>query len=65
MISESEATVSTVLPAQPQHNGGVAIEREMGTHQRGLIDTCLEEGQFDSAIALLDQLRSSIYKPHV
>jgi pentatricopeptide repeat protein len=63
MISSEESTL-----LQPHHNGGVPsfpVEHEMGTHQRGLIDTCLEEGQFDSAIALLDQLRSSICKPHV
>lgn len=56
-----------MVSAPLQHCGSVAectTEREMGTHQRGLIDTCLEEGQFDSAIALLNQLRSSIYKPH-
>ncbi|KAF9469890.1 hypothetical protein BDZ94DRAFT_1316995 [Collybia nuda] len=66
MIS-SEATDGIKLSLLPRCGGGVSdrvIEREMGTHQRGLIDTCLEEGQFDSAIALLDQLRSSIYKPH-
>ncbi|KAG6888093.1 hypothetical protein C0992_009632 [Termitomyces sp. T32_za158] len=38
-------------------------EHEMSTHQRGLVDTCLEEGQFESAIALLEQLRSPSYKP--
>ncbi|KAG6830455.1 hypothetical protein H0H92_000608 [Tricholoma furcatifolium] len=42
-----------------------AVEREMSTHQRGLVDTCLEEGQFESAIALLEQLRSPNYKPAV
>lgn len=40
-----------------------AIEHEMSAHQRGLVDTCLEEGQFESAIALLEQLRSPSYKP--
>ncbi|KAG6900499.1 hypothetical protein C0993_009809 [Termitomyces sp. T159_Od127] len=39
------------------------IEFEMSAHQRGLVDTCLEEGQFESAIALLEQLRSPTYKP--
>ena len=42
-------------------NGGV--EREMGAYQRGLVDSCFEEGQFESAIDLLKQLRSSNYKP--
>ena len=45
-----------------EHRDG-AVEREMGTHQRGLVDDCLEEGQFESAIDLLKQLRSSNYKP--
>ena len=39
------------------------IERELSAHQRGLVDTCLEEGQFESAIALMEQLRSPNYKP--
>lgn len=39
------------------------VEREMTFHQRGLVDTCLEEGQFESAIDLMDQLRSPHYKP--
>lgn len=38
-------------------------EREMTIHQRGLVDTCFEEGQYESGIALLDQLRSSSFKP--
>ncbi|KAG6850937.1 hypothetical protein H0H93_005806 [Arthromyces matolae] len=38
-------------------------EMLMSTHQRGLVDTCFEEGQFESAIALLEQLRSPRYKP--
>ncbi|KAG6903073.1 hypothetical protein C0995_006260 [Termitomyces sp. Mi166 len=42
-----------------------AVEHEMSTHQRGLVDTCLEEGQFESAIALLEQLRSPSYKPTI
>jgi len=38
-------------------------EREMTRHQRGLVDTCFEEGQYEAAIAVLDQLHSSKYKP--
>ena len=45
-----------------EHRDGT-IEREMSAHQRGLVDTCLEEGQFESAIALMEQLRSPNYKP--
>lgn len=40
-------------------------EREMTIHQRGLVDTCFEEGQYESGIAVLDQLRSSFFKPPV
>jgi len=47
-----------------EHRNG-AVEREMGTRQRGLVDDCLEEGQFQSAIDLLKQLRSSNYKPSI
>ncbi|KAG9316385.1 hypothetical protein JVU11DRAFT_2418 [Chiua virens] len=38
-------------------------EREMTRYQRGLVDTCFEEGQYQSGIAVLDQLRSSTFKP--
>ncbi|TFK44416.1 hypothetical protein BDQ12DRAFT_730480 [Crucibulum laeve] len=40
-------------------------EWEMGTYQRGLADNCFEEGQYDAAIAILEQLRSSTYKPSI
>lgn len=40
-----------------------AVERDMSAHQRGIVDTCLEESQFESAIAVMEQLRSSNYKP--
>lgn len=40
-------------------------EREMTRYQRGLVDTCFEEGQYESGIAVLDQLRSSSFKPPV
>ncbi|KII92900.1 hypothetical protein PLICRDRAFT_37703 [Plicaturopsis crispa FD-325 SS-3] len=38
-------------------------EKEMNKYQRGLVDTCFEEGQYESGIAILDQLRSSKYTP--
>ena len=38
-------------------------EREMSIYQRGLVDTCFEEGQYESGIAVLDQLRSASFKP--
>ncbi len=36
---------------------------ELSTLQRGLIDNCFEEGQYETAIATLDQLRSSEFNP--
>ncbi|KAF5385121.1 hypothetical protein D9615_000897 [Tricholomella constricta] len=42
-----------------------AVERELSNHQRGIVDTCFEEGQFESAIALMEQLRTSNAKPAV
>ncbi|KAI0930290.1 hypothetical protein AcV5_007047 [Taiwanofungus camphoratus] len=44
-------------------NGSGAAERDMTIHQRGLVDTCFEEGQYESGIAVLDQLRSPKYRP--
>ena len=38
-------------------------EREFPRHQRGFVDTCFEEGQFEAAIAVLNELRSSKYRP--
>ncbi|OBZ68031.1 hypothetical protein A0H81_11711 [Grifola frondosa] len=38
-------------------------EREMTIHQRNLVDTCFEEGQYESGISVLDQLRAQKYKP--
>ena len=32
------------------------VERELPGEQRDLVDTCFEEGNFDSAIALLHEL---------
>lgn len=41
-----------------------AVERELTNYQRNLVDTCFEEGNFDSAIALLDELRHPGVKPY-
>ncbi|KAG6378154.1 hypothetical protein JVT61DRAFT_13843 [Boletus reticuloceps] len=38
-------------------------EREMTNRQRSLVDDCFEEGQYESGMAVLDQLRSSSFKP--
>ncbi|KAF8973000.1 hypothetical protein BDZ97DRAFT_1912601 [Flammula alnicola] len=38
---------------------------EMGKYLRQLVDNSLEEGQFESAIAMLEQLRSPDHKPSV
>ncbi|KIK67181.1 hypothetical protein GYMLUDRAFT_156189 [Collybiopsis luxurians FD-317 M1] len=37
----------------------------MNLHQRGLVDACFEEGQYDEGIALLSQLRSQNVMPSV
>lgn len=47
----------------PQQSVDVTTEREMPVHQRGLVDTCFEENQYESGIAVLDQLRSPKFKP--
>ncbi|KAJ6587156.1 hypothetical protein DFH09DRAFT_247715 [Mycena vulgaris] len=39
------------------------VESEMSQHQRNLVDLCLEEGQYESAIDVLGQLRSPHHKP--
>ncbi|KAF8558031.1 hypothetical protein OG21DRAFT_1456488 [Imleria badia] len=38
-------------------------EREMTNHQRSLVNSCFEEGQYESGMAVLDQLRSSSFRP--
>lgn len=38
-------------------------ERELPAIQRGLVDTCFEEGQYESAIDVLVTLCSRRYKP--
>ena len=42
---------------------GSEVEREMTRNQRGLVDTCFEEGQYESGIAMLELLRSTMFKP--
>lgn len=39
------------------------VERELTNYQRNLVDTCFEEGNFESAIALLDELRHPGIRP--
>lgn len=48
-------------PLQPQN---VSVP-EMGRFQRQIVDNSLEEGQFQSGIDALDQLRSPDHKPSV
>ncbi|KAF9222564.1 hypothetical protein BS17DRAFT_809244 [Gyrodon lividus] len=38
-------------------------ERDMTRNQRGLVDTCFEEGQYESGITVLEHLRSTSFKP--
>ena len=38
---------------------------EMSWRQQAIVDTCFEEGQFESAILNLEQLQSPSYKPSV
>ncbi|KZT26752.1 hypothetical protein NEOLEDRAFT_1062201 [Neolentinus lepideus HHB14362 ss-1] len=52
------SSTATVLLGSNPHG-----EREMTKNQRGLVDACFEEGQYESGISLLQQLRSSGYKP--
>ncbi|KAK7005679.1 hypothetical protein R3P38DRAFT_2647270 [Favolaschia claudopus] len=44
-------------PPSPQ------LESEMSRHQRNLVDLCLEEGQYEQAIDVLNQLRAPNLKP--
>ncbi|CAK5265682.1 unnamed protein product [Mycena citricolor] len=39
------------------------VESEMPRHQQNLVDTCLEEGQYQSAIHVLNELRSPFHRP--
>ncbi|TCD71250.1 hypothetical protein EIP91_011728 [Steccherinum ochraceum] len=38
-------------------------QREMAANQRNLVDTCFEEGQYETGIYVLDSLRSPTVKP--
>jgi hypothetical protein len=38
-------------------------ERELPLIQRGIIDTCFEEGHYEYGIGVLDKLRGQRYKP--
>jgi hypothetical protein len=38
-------------------------ERELSTRQAALVDSAFEEGQYDSGIAILEQLCSSTEHP--
>ena len=38
-------------------------EREMSANQRGLIDTCFEEGHYETGIYVFDSLRNAETKP--
>lgn len=49
-------------PLQQPQNVSVP---EMGRFQRQIVDNSLEEGQFQSGIDALDQLRSPDHKPSV
>lgn len=49
-------------PLQKPQNVSVP---EMGRFQRQIVDSSLEEGQFQSGIDALDQLRSPDHKPSV
>ncbi|KAK7687062.1 hypothetical protein QCA50_009562 [Cerrena zonata] len=40
-----------------------SLEWEMTVNQRGLVDTCFEEGQYETGIGVLDSLRSPRMKP--
>jgi hypothetical protein len=51
-----DATTNAMVPPR-------RIESEMNQHQRNLVDLCLEEGQYESAIDVLGQLRSPHLKP--
>ena len=62
-VSTVSSTMSSTdyNPLQPQN---VSVP-EMGRFQRQVVDNSLEEGQFQSGIDALDQLRSPDHKPSV
>ncbi|PCH43766.1 hypothetical protein WOLCODRAFT_144682 [Wolfiporia cocos MD-104 SS10] len=57
---DQTAMVSENVP----YAGHVEAEREMTRNQRGLVDDCFEEGQYEAGLAVLDQLRSPNYRPY-
>jgi pentatricopeptide repeat protein len=45
-------------------NGAAGTQSlELSSLQRGLVENCFEEGQYEMAIATLDQLRSEKFSP--
>lgn len=40
-----------------------STERDLTAYQRSLADDCFDEGQYEAAIAVLDEIRSRKYKP--
>lgn len=40
-----------------------AHEHEYDKFMKGLVDTSFEEGQYEAGITLLDQMRSTSFKP--
>lgn len=42
----------------------VPFEHEINYHQKNLVDGCFEEGQYESGISILDQIRSPNIKPY-
>lgn len=40
-----------------------AAEKEFTIHLRNLVDTCFEENQYEAAISVLDEIRSSKFRP--
>ena len=44
-------------------NAPLILERDLTVHQRNLVDTCFEEGQYDAAISVLEELLSPKIKP--
>ncbi|EGN99820.1 hypothetical protein SERLA73DRAFT_72605 [Serpula lacrymans var. lacrymans S7.3] len=51
--------------AYPHSVAGSQEGREMSRNQRDLVDTCFEEGQYESGIQTLEQLRSLNLRPSV
>ncbi|KAH9858697.1 hypothetical protein C2E23DRAFT_799660 [Lenzites betulinus] len=49
--------------ATPKDVPGQTAEKEFTIHLRNLVDTCFEENQYEAAISVLDEIRSTKYKP--